>query len=213
MSHSPAPGSSRVFLIGFNQATPLQAHIAGDHDAYRDALFNRNGRSIAKLYEEAREEKGASPTRHNMNCVTGVLKAKGIADVLETNVVCYATPMSSDLADAEHRGGRLRGTAIFEALIDEIQPPILFAHGSATRQNLEKVLGCSLPELPQAKNDGVCSCLIETDRGGRRYRANVFLIPSLAPPAWNRWAGWAWPHIDMVCEGIRETLNSRVEVR
>ena len=97
MTYSATPGSCRVFLIGFNQATPLPASTAGDHDAYLDALFNRNGRSIAKLYEEARGGKGASPTRQNMNRVTALLKAKGIADVLETNVVCYATPMSNAL--------------------------------------------------------------------------------------------------------------------
>lgn len=209
MSYSATPGSSRVFLIGLNQATTLPAHMVGDHDAYVDALFNRNGRSIAKLYEEAREGKAASPTRQNISRVAALLKAQGITDVLETNVMCYATPMSNALALPEHAGGALRGASIFEALLDEIRPPILLAHGARTRRELTKLLRCSLPQLARTEGDGVRSRLVETDMAGRRYWANVFLIPSLAPPAWNQWVRWAWPYLNMVVDGIHEALQSR----
>ena len=213
------PGSSRVFLIGFNQATPLPASIV-EHDDYLDALFNRNGRSIAKLYEEVRG-KGSSDTRQNIDHVTALLRDKGITDVLETNVVCYATPKSSKgLQKREHSGGELRGKRIFAALLDEIRPPVLLAHGARTRKELAKALQCALrelPELPRGPDDEIPSRLIETNIGVRGYRAHVFLIPSLAPPAWDtwpqghqhKWHQWAWPYVKMVCERIHQALQSR----
>src|SRR5712671_5561005 len=60
-----------------------------------------------------------------------------------------------------------------------ITPPVLLAHGKNTRQVLARLFQCALPELPRTRNDGICSRLIETDIGGRGYRANIFLIPSL----------------------------------
>jgi hypothetical protein len=133
MSDSSTPGSSRVFLVGFNQATPFDQTITKDHNAYIDALFNRNGCSIRELYKSARGRKRPSPTRRNISCLTARLVAKGVADVLETNVVCYATPMGRDLADKANAGGVQKGTTIFVTLLDEIRPQILLAHGEATR--------------------------------------------------------------------------------
>jgi hypothetical protein len=212
MSDSTAPGASRVFLIGRNPATELPAGIV-DHDAYLDALFNRNGRSIRKLYDEVHDG-GKSDTRPNIDWVAAKLKAKGIANVLQTNVVCYATRKFKDLRLPKHEGGKARGRKIFEALLDEIRPPVLLAHGVGTRDELAEALRCALPYPPQKKEEGIRLQRIETKIGGRGYRANVFVIPSLGLPGWStwperqrpKWHEWACSHIEMVCESIHQAL-------
>ena len=75
------PGSSRVFVVGFNQATPLSVTIS--HDAYIDALFNRNGCSIRELFNEARGGRGPSLSRRNIGDLSSRLAKRGVMDVLD----------------------------------------------------------------------------------------------------------------------------------
>jgi hypothetical protein len=207
MSDSTAPNLSRVFLVGFNQAMSFERCIIGSHDAYIDALFNRNGHSIRQLYERARSGKGPSPTRQNIDCLSRKLAAKGIGDVLETNVICYSSPTSRALENPEHVGGTRRGEDIFVALLDEIRPQILITHGQRTRKRLERFFRRELPKIPQNLDDGVRSMHISSPLGSSSYHAEVFLIPSLAPPGWNRWAGWAPLHFVSLCEKIAQSLQ------
>jgi hypothetical protein len=81
-----------------------------------DSLFNRAGESCRRAYDEMTGF-SPSPTRVNTDRFRAVLAKEGIAGILETNVVCYSTPMSSDLRLPQHTGGTVRGTNIFRALL------------------------------------------------------------------------------------------------
>lgn len=203
------PQHARVFVVGRNQATGFPTDRIGSQDAYLDALFNRDGRSMRALYDELRsaDGKGPSPTRQNQDRLTESLRRAGVTEVLETNVICYSTPMSSDLARREHTGGRKRGSEIFTTLLDLIRPPVLIAHGAGTHKELAGMLDVTLPDAPESLTDGVRSTRVESRLAGERYTTTVFVLPSLAPPAFNRWSGWAREHLDAVALAVATELG------
>ena len=114
------PEKARIFVVGYNQATCFPAARIGSHDDFIDALFNRNERSCRKLYEQLRGEDGPSPTRKNIDRLQENLAREGLDDVVETNVICYSTPMSSDLTQSEKAAGR----QIFEEILAIIRPEV-----------------------------------------------------------------------------------------
>jgi hypothetical protein len=193
----------RVFVVGYNQATRFVPAAVGDHDVYIDALFNRNGRSCRGLYDSIRDEGKPSRTRPNVDGVTRRFSDLGVYDVIETNVVCFSSPMSPDLAGPEYAGGKQVGSEIFRVLMHEMRPRVLIAHGSRTRRSLEKVLGVTMPTAPGAKSDGVRQALV---RGRDGWVGNVVCIPSLAPPAWTKWCSWAPGYLDEVCKAAVSAL-------
>jgi hypothetical protein len=204
------PERARVFVVGRNQATGFPVAKVGSHDDYLDALFNRNGRSCRALYDQVRAEmgKGPSPTRMHLDALTDALEQQGASDVLETNVVCYSTPMSADLNRAEHAGGRKHGTEIFLALLDAIRPRILIAHGAGTRYELARLLESSLPDPATSPTGGIPQVKVRLVLNGRLYAPTVFTLPSLAPPAYNRWAKWATIHMHAVSEAVAASLHA-----
>jgi hypothetical protein len=129
------------------------------------------------------------------------MKAAGCPAVLETNVCCYSTPMSADLARPEHAAGRARGREIFVALMKHVRPSIVVAHGAGTGRELSKVLGAALPRPPV--QDG--APIVATVRGD--FDCSAIVIPSLAPPGWNRWSAWAHRHLDAVTGAVVELLR------
>jgi hypothetical protein len=205
MSDSRCPEKSRIFLVGFNQATKFDVTITNDdHNAFMDALFNRNGESIRALYYRARKGKGPSPTRKNFDDLIERFRAKCISDVLETNVICYSAKMGRDLTKEGKRAGR----EIFRTLLDEIRPRVVITHGEGTRKEFSRFLGCELPKIPQSLSDGIRSAPIKRTRlDGSPYRFEIFLIPSLALPAWNRWKKWSCDHFEMLCRNVSKTLE------
>ena len=70
---------------------------------------------------------------------------------------CYSSPMSIDLRNAGDRGGKEAGMRIFTALLRAIQPRVIIAHGTATRVDLEKIVGTSLPKPPHGPQDEVAT--------------------------------------------------------
>ena len=100
------PEKARIFVVGYNQATGFPAARIGSHDDFIDALFNRNEGSCRKLYEQLRGEDGPSPTRKNIDRLQENLAREGLDDVVETNVICYSTPMSNDLTQSEKQSCR-----------------------------------------------------------------------------------------------------------
>jgi hypothetical protein len=194
------PSSARVFIVGRNQATSITVEDAGGHDKYLDALFNRRGLSCRTLYERARHGKGPSRTRANIDSLTARMKAAGSMAVLETNVCCYSTPMSADLRRTEHAAGRARGREIFVALMRHVRPSIVIAHGAGTIRELSKVLGAALPR-PPAQGGAPVVAKVRGD-----FHCSAIVIPSLAPPGWNRWSAWAPRHLDAVAETAIELL-------
>ncbi len=105
------PTTATVFIVGRNQRNGYDAEMVG-YQEHVDALFNRNGQSCRQLYDRVTAGK-PSRTRANTDRLRNLLFQKGIDRVLETNVICYSSPMSSDLANEEHKDGKARGTDIF----------------------------------------------------------------------------------------------------
>lgn len=197
MTGSAMPWASSVFTVGRNQRNGFAADLVGDHDTYLDALFNRNGQSCRGLYDRIIGK--PSPTRVNTDRLVAGLRDEGISDVIETNVVCYSTPMSADLSLAEHEGGAQRGSEIFRAIFEIIRPRALVAHGAGTSKELSHLLGVELPAVPTAPD--------RTARA-RAGTTEVWIIPSLAPPKWTSWSRWASRHMDLVCTEVGEHLSA-----
>ena len=209
MSKMTDPTRATGFIVGRNQATPFPVGLLPNHEAFVDALFNRNGQSHAELYERARAAmgKGPSPTRGNIERLTALLERGGVEGVLETNVICYSTSMSSDLRDAAHAGGKEAGKGIFRALLRAIQPRIIIAHGAATRTDLEKILGVTLPAVPEGPDAGVKGKEVTLPGSDPPKRALVLVIPALAPPGWNKWSSWAPMWLERLAERAAEYVR------
>jgi hypothetical protein len=192
------PTSARVFIVGKNQAKGYPVERVGSHDLYVDALFNRNVQSTRTLYDRVTGGQ-PSPTRLNIDGLTTRLEGVGVPEVLETNVICYSTPLSSHLSLPVHRRGRERGQEIFRTLLHFIRPSVLIVHGSDATRELAKVLGAMLPEPPDSsskiKSKG-------TDNG------MVFVLPSLAPPAYNKWSPWAQDYLDRIASAVARTVKT-----
>ena len=185
MTNLPNPSQAKLFVVGKNQAKGYPINLVGGQSRYIDALFNRNGQSCRALYDEITGGK-SSPTRENIDQLTSKLAEAGVHELLETNVICYSTAMSSDLSKLIHKGGRQRGDEIFRFLLAVIQPSILITHGASTRSHLEKLFGRKLPPLPVGPS-AVTKKQIHTSD----YNLIVYPLPSLAPPAFNSWKKWS----------------------
>ncbi len=194
MSDLTDPLSASLFIVGKNQAKGYStANLS--HQRHMDALFNRAGESCRGLYEEM--VGSPSPTRINTDHFRAMLSRQGVLGVLETNVVCYSTPMSNDLRLPEHKGGSSRGTEIFRELLRFVQPKVLIAHGAGTAGSLSRLLGVALPAPPKTLTIPQATVLGDL---------TVFVIPSLAPPMWNQWSKWADPYLTNVVRSAASAL-------
>lgn len=189
------PLRAQVLIVGRNPARGYDAATL-DHARHLDALFNRNGQSCRRLYDEVVGE--PSPTRRNIDLLRAFLMDAGIDQVLETNVICYSSPMSADLAKPVHAGGREAGTAIFHMLLEYVRPRVIIAHGAGTIRDVGKIVGVALPPARSAPGAPV-----HVEASDMR----LILLPSLAPPAWNRWQGWAGPHLEAAAEMAAAALR------
>jgi len=208
MTSMAHPEKARIFIVGNNPATDFPAAMVGSHDDYIDALFNRNDRSCRELYDQLRGDKGPSPTRKNIDMVRKNLARESLFDVIETNVICYSTPRSSDLTLVKNQGGKAVGRHIFEEVLAIVRPKVLIAHGAGTIKELGRVFSTQLPVAAQEQADDVSCVRIRTILRGVSYAPIVFVVPSLAPPKWNVWQKWAEPHLAEMCAQVWEFLNS-----
>ena len=138
-----------------------------------------------------------SPTRQNTDDFRKTLASEGIVRVLETNVVCYSTPMSRDLRLPQHSGGTVRGSEIFQALLHFVKPKVLIAHGAGTRKLLSTFLDASLPAPPVQNGDPQPVTVRDM---------KIFIIPSLSPPQWYQWHGWAEQYLAKVAKVTARAL-------
>ncbi|WP_088894416.1 hypothetical protein [Leptolyngbya ohadii] len=173
------PLDADVFIVGRNQARGYSEDRI-THQRHLDGLFNRNGQTCRKVYDELNDiqGKGSSPTRKNIDKLRQVLRLNGVNNIVETNVICYSTPMSDDLRLVEHSGGILRGSEIFLYLIEAIHPRILIAHGAETKKTLSSLLSLNLP-CPSSDPNNLAIA--------QQNQTTIIVIPSLAPPQWNKW--------------------------
>lgn len=189
------PLDAQVFIVGKNQAKGYSTELL-THERHVNALFNRNGERCRDLYEEMTGG-SPSPTRKNLDRLRKLFEAKGVRRVLETNVVCYSTPMSADLHLPHHSGGVIRGTEIFCTVVALIRPKVIVVHGAGTRNLLSRLLGVMLPLPPNSPSPVECTLV---------QGASVFLVPSLAPPKWNHWSSWADGHLTNVAKAVASAL-------
>lgn len=191
MTNSTNPAGATVFIVGMNQRNGFPVEMVGTHEQYVDSLFNRGPETCRQLYD--RVTATPSPTRRNTDKLVARLALNGVTDIIETNVICYSTPMSDDLRRPEHSGGKERGRELFASLFAIIAPVVLIVHGSGTAEELGRLFNHSIPTPPRAMSEPV-----ETAVG----QATAIIIPSLAPPGFNKWARWAPEHIDAVCRRV-----------
>lgn len=176
------PLEALAFVVGRNPARTYPAARLS-HARHVDALFNRNGQYCRAVYDELNEP---SRTRENIDRFGVLLRQAGVDRILETNVICYSSPMSADLALPEHSDGRSAGRAVFSLLLRSIRPRVLIAHGAGTVHDLSKMMGASLP-APAQRPGPPPSVVLGT--------MTIITLPSLALPAWNRWHSWADEHL------------------
>ncbi|MBB6411872.1 hypothetical protein HNQ71_004560 [Mesorhizobium sangaii] len=196
MTSLTSPASARLFTVGKNQRNGFDIGAVGSHARYLDALFNRGSETCRQLYDRLTDK--PSPTRRHTDDLVAMLGRNGVTDVLETNVICYSTPMSADLKKPLNAGGANQGREIFETLFRLIKPRVIIAHGSDTAKELGRVLGCTLPKPPEKPGDPVKVMADGT---------TVFVIPSLAPPAYNRWSSWSAEHLEQVCRQAADAMQ------
>lgn len=201
MTKTCDPLHARVFIVGKNQAKAYPVDKVGNHDRHIDAVFNRNGESCDALYDFICEGK-PSKSRPIIRSLSSCLAQRGIHDVLETNVVCYSTPMSRHLAKAVHAGGVKKGEEIFHTLLSTIQPLVLIVHGQGTTTSLSGSLDILLPAPPLTPDKVVCTRIYLGD-----YSPLVVVIPSLAMPAAAIWSGWRSEHLALVADQVAAELE------
>jgi hypothetical protein len=200
MTKMKRPDQASLFIVGYNQAKIFEKRNVGSHKRFVDAMFNRNGQDCRNLYDQVTEK--SSNTRPHIDALTTLLERKGVADILETNVICYSTPMGNDIGNSIHEGGFEHGTVIFETLLDSIRPKSLIVFGSNTREKIERLFDGKLPDLPTGPDDLV---IANPKRGG--YSPTLYLIRSLAPPGYNKWHTWAEAHLELVTDAVAMQLK------
>jgi hypothetical protein len=191
-----SPLDAEVFIVGKNQRNGYDSS-ALSHERHMDALFNRNGETCRKIYDEITSG-NASPTRKNTDRFVQQLESRDVTEILETNVICYSSPMSADLRLKEHAGGTRRGEEIFRYLLQAIQPKVLIVHGTGSTKNLASILKAELGPEPESAED-----LQLKEAGGYL----VAVIPSLAPPAFNKWSRWSVEYLTRLSSSIAEHLK------
>lgn len=190
------PEAANVFIVGKNQAKSFDASLVS-HDRHMNALFNRNGETCRGLYDE-QTGGNPSPTRKNIDTLVAGLEHCGALDILETNVICYSTPMSDDLKQAIHAGGAAQGEEIFRFLVGRIKPKVVLVHGAGASKQLAKVMAVKLPPEPTSPEE-----IVFTEADG----CLVARMPSLAPPAYNRWCRWAPEYLSNICKAVAGKLS------
>jgi hypothetical protein len=190
------PSKAELFTVGKNQRNGFRPGDVGSHEHYMGSLFNRGTESCRDLYD--RIVGSPSPTRLNTDNLVKKLKAEGVTQILETNVICYSTDMSADLRKKAHLGGAAKGQQIFTALMELIRPKVIIAHGVDTSRRLAKHLGSHLPLPPLEPTEPVWSKVGETA---------ICCIPSLAPPNFNLWSRWADSYLSEVARTAAEKLK------
>ena len=197
MTRMKNPLEADVFIVGMNQRNPYSA-VDVSHEKHLDALFNRNGETCRGLYDEMTKGR-PSPTQRNIDGFTDRLNQRNIHNILETDVVCYSTPMSPDLRKPEHAGGARKGEEIFRYLLAEIAPIVLVVHGARSVKSISRILKMDRLGVPRSADE---ICDVQTEQH------LVVPIPSLAPPAFNRWSSWSDVYLDGVANRVREKLAS-----
>ena len=200
------PLKARVFVVGANQKNGYDpAKI--DIERHFTGLFNRDGETCCKIYNEFPENQ--SDTRPRIKrLITEKLKKLGIEDVLETNIICRSSRQFSDL-DADEEAAGLK---IFSYLMETIRPKILIIYGKGVRKKFAKwrigsplgkwqELDKRLKDIFPNEDSEPTSILIDG-------AFEVFCIRGLARAGWSEWSTWAEAYTDRLADTVAHRLNS-----
>jgi hypothetical protein len=182
------PADSDVLLVGANAATPFPASVVA-RDRYIELLL-AGGDQLRELYASVRADRGPSPTRRNIDRATQVLVAQGARGVLETNVWAWPTPRLSGLR-AVDPVVREASAAIVPRLMAIVMPRAVVVHGVEAARGLSRYLGRT---VAIARDQPV---LTDGD-------VAIWSIPSLSPPAANRWLPAGWTQLERIGRAITE---------
>ena len=108
ITRSKHPFSSEVFVVGINDAKAFPVSKVGSHDRFLDAFFNRGGEDLLRALLKVTS--GPYHTWNNVENLICRLEKHQVMNVLSTNVICYSTPMSSDLQQSSHASAAARAT-------------------------------------------------------------------------------------------------------
>ena len=189
------PTEADVFIIGMNQSREYSAKDV-THRRHLDALFNKNGESCRGLYDERTKGK-SSRTRPNIDRLVAHLNRQNIHNILETNVICYSTPMSAELRAQDHAGGAAKGEKIFRYLLEEIAPAVVIVHGVGTLKSISNILGIDRLTVPRSTHE---MCDIQTEHH------LIIPIRSLGLPEFNKWSSWLEGYLDKVAVRVGDKL-------
>ncbi len=197
MTKMKNPWEAEVFIVGKNQKKGYSVSEVS-HQRHLDALFNRNGECCRGLYDKLNGGT-PSPTRKNSDGLVARLNNQNMHNILETNVICYSTPMSRGLSNPVHSGGAKKGEEIFRYLLAEIAPSVIIVHGADSVKRISSILKLKQLRVPGSPDE---ICDVQTDKH------LIIPIPSLAPPAFNKWSRWSNVCLDEVANRTHEKLVS-----
>ena len=101
------PAEADVFIVGMNQRKAYKVGEVGEHHQFLDAHFNVHSPDCCRALYDRVSGGNPSPTRCNTDRIRACLEHAGAAKILETNVICYSSPMSEDLRpDGIERGAQ-----------------------------------------------------------------------------------------------------------
>ena len=195
------PAEADVFIVGMNQRKAYKVGEVGEHHQFLDAHFNVHSPDCCRALYDKVSGGRPSPTRCNTDRIRACLEHVGAAKILETNVICYSSPMSEDLC----RDGIERGIKIFRTVLDGIRPKVLVVHGAGATKTLGKTLRASLPSPVYNPKFALHRKSINVGWG----MVDVLVIPSLAPPAWNRWCSQTDIAFPVIAQNVGEILRER----
>lgn len=163
------PLDTKIFVVGTNAASMVPWSQFWDPV---QCVFQKNAWFAA--YKQARQEKplaygkirrtAVSRSRSRIDIFTNGLASK--RKVLETNIYSISTPSEKDLQPKD------RQSSIFEFLVEQIKPQLLFVHGETARSFLDArygiyaVGGQAQIRLPHADTPAILTPHLAARKGG-----------------------------------------------
>jgi len=130
-----SPLDCEVFIVGFNPATEM----CSDFWSFWDSDRGFNKQEWLDAYTSERNARQLKPGEQRRNTTSNTRRVIGWilnflgpeVRCLETNIYSMATKKERDLPKSK------RQTAIFEHLLDAIEPRVIVSHGEKARKYLE----------------------------------------------------------------------------
>ena len=137
------PYHCKIFIVGFNAATEMEAEF-WDFWSTHDG-FNKEKWLETYISERAAKTLKPGKTRRNKISATRqriewLVASSAPIQCLETNIYSKATPTKQELSNHE------MDSSVFEFLLKEIKPQILFSHGVDARKHIELLSNSEIAE-------------------------------------------------------------------